>query len=261
MHKLVLILFGLLFAAQPGTADPRIGSWTLISAQSSLDPPNKLSITSQHGAVHVVISGDTHADFTAKLNGQDTSVPDNPLFNQIELHRIDKHQVKVKEKKDGAVVVTIQDKLSKDGNELTSKTSQAGHHDKITVWERTGGKKSATDLFAGEWTEDLSKSRLGQGMAIKIEAQANGGVLFSGDFSYSARFDGKEYDLKNSTNDTVTLQLVDVHTVDSIYRRGDQITQKDRWVVSADGAQMTLTTSGTLETGQQIKETLIFRKQ
>src|SRR4029077_3778912 len=167
MHKLVL--FGLLFAAQLGATDPRIGSWTLISAQSSLDPPNKLSITSQHGAVHIAISGDTHADFTAKLNGSDTVVQGNPLFNQIELQRIDKHQVKVKEKKDGAVVVTIHDKLSKDGNELTSKTSQAGRADKITVWERTGGKKSATDLFAGEWTEDLSKSRLGQGMTLKIE--------------------------------------------------------------------------------------------
>jgi hypothetical protein len=261
MHNIVLILFGLLFAAQPGSADPRIGSWTLISAQSSLDPPNKLSITSLHGAVHVVISGDTHADFTAKLNGQDTSVPDNPLFNQIELHRIDKHQVEVKEKKDGAVVVTIHDKLSKDGKELTSKTSQAGHADKITVWERTGGKKSATDLFAGEWTEDLSKSRLGQGMLLKIEANGNDEVRFSGDYSYSARFDGKEYDLKNSRNDTVTLQLVDAHTVDAIYRRDNQIAQKDRWVVSADGIQMTLTTTGTLETGQQIKETLVFRKQ
>ena len=69
-----------------------------------------------------------------------------------------------------------------------------------------------------------------------------------------ARFDGKEYDLKNSINDTVTLELVDPHTVDSIYRRDDQIAQKDRWVVSADGQQMTLTTTGTLETGQQIKE-------
>ena len=261
MHKLVLILFGLLFAAQPGTADPRIGSWMLTSAQSSLDPPNKLSITSQHGAVHVAISGDTHADFTAKLNGQDTSVPDNPLFNQIELHRIDKHQVEVKEKKDEAVVVTIHDKLSKDGNELTSKTSQAGRPDKITVWLRTGGKKSATDLFAGEWTEDLSKSRMAQQMTLNIEANGNDGVRFSGGYSYSARFDGKEYDLKNSVNDTVMLQLVDAHTVDAIYRRGDQITQKDRWVVSVDGAQMTLTTTGTLETGQQIKETLVFHKQ
>ncbi len=69
-------------------------------------------------------------------------------------------------------------------------------------------------------------------------------------------FDGKQYDLKNSRNDTVTLQLVDPHTVDAIYRRDDQVTQKDRWVVSADGQQMTLTTTGTLETGQRVTEKL-----
>ena len=98
-------------------------------------------------------------------------------------------------------------------------------------------------------------------MTLKIEAEGNGGVRFSGDFSYSARFDGKEHDLKNSKNDTVTLQLVDGHTVDSIYRRDDQISQKDRWVVSSDGAEMTLTTTGTLETGQHVKETMVFRRQ
>ena len=259
MHKLAL--FGLFAALQLSTADPRIGSWTLISAQSSLDPANRLSITSQHGEVHVVISGSSHADFTAKLNGHDTSIQGNPTFNQIELRRIDKRQVDVKEKKNGAVVVTINDKLSSNGNELTSRASQAGHTDKITVWKRTGGKRSANDFFAGDWTEDLSKSRMAQGMTLKIEPEENGGVRFSGDYSYSARFDGKQYDLKNSSNDTVSLQLVDVHTVDAIYWRGNQITQRDRWVVSADGTKMTLTTTGTLETGQQIKETLLFRKQ
>jgi hypothetical protein len=259
LHKLVL--FGLFAALQLGAADPRIGSWTLISAQSSLDPPNKLSISSQHGVVHVVISGESHLDFAAKLDGHEASVPGNPAFNQIELHRINKHEVEVKQMKDGAVVATIRDKISGDGTELTSTTSQKGRPDKITVWTRIGGKKSANDLFAGEWTEDLSKSRLRQGLALKIEAEGNGGVRFSGDFSYSARFDGKEYDLKNSRNDTVALQLVDAHTVDGVYRRGDQITQKDRWVVSPDATQMTLTTAGTLETGQQIKETLVFRKQ
>lgn len=258
MNKLVL--FGLLAALQLGAADPRIGSWKLISAESSLDPPNKLSITSQHGEVHVVISGDVRLDFRAKLNGHDTSVSGNPAFNQIEVRRIDKHQVEVKQKKDGAVVTTIHDKLSKDGNELTSTTSQNGRPDKITMWMRTGGKRLANDLFSGDWTEDLSKTRLRQGMALKIEAEGSG-VHFSGDFSYSARFDGKEYDLRNSRNDTVTLQPVDAHTVDAIYRRDNQVTQKDRWVVSGDGAQMTMTTTGTLETGQQIKETLGFRKQ
>jgi len=265
MHKLASfsLLIGLLFAAQPqpGAADPRIGFWKLISAQSSLDPPNKLSIRSEHGEVHVVISGNTHADFTAKRNGHDTPVQGNPAFDGIELRRIDKHQVEVKEKKDGVVVVTIHDRLSRDGNELTSKTSQAGRSEKITVWKRAGGKKSATDLFAGEWIEDLSKSRMEQGMTLKIEADGKDGVRFSGDYSYTARFDGKEYDVRNSPNDTVTLQLVDAHTVDAIYRRDNQVTQRDRWVVSADGTEMTVTTSGTLETGQQLKQTLVFRKQ
>ena len=259
MHKLALL--GMFAALQLGAADPRIGSWTLISAQSSLDPPNKLSITSLHGTVHVVMSGDTHLDFAAKLDGHEASVQGIPAFNQIELRRIDKHQVEIKEKKDGAVVVTIHDKLSNDGKELTSRTSQKGRDDRLTVWTRTGGKKSANDPFAGEWTQDPSKTRLRQGMALKIEPAGKDGVHFSGDFSYSAHFDGKEYDLKNSTNDTVTLQLVDSHTVDSIYRRGDQVTQTDRWVVSADGGEMTLTTTGTLETGQRVKETMTFRKR
>lgn len=259
MHKLAWI--GLFAALQLGGMDPRIGSWTLTSAQSSVDPPNKLFISRSHDEVHVVISGETHLDFTAKLSGQDAYVPGNPAFNQIELRRINKHQVEIIEKKNGVLVATIHDKLSSDANELTSTTVQNARPDQITVWKRTGGKKSAVDLFAGEWTADLSKSRLRQGLKLKIDPDGNGGVHFSGEFSYTARFDGKEYDLKNSRNDTVSLQLVDAHTVDAIYRRDNQITQRDRWVVAPDGTQMTLTMSGTLESGQQIKENLVFQKQ
>jgi hypothetical protein len=259
MFKLALL--GLVAAIQLGAADPRIGSWTLVSAQSALDPPNKISITSLHDGVHVVISGDTHVDFTAKWDGHQTSVQGNPAFNQVELRRINKHQAEVKEKKDGAIVATVRDKLSSDGRELTITTSEKGRANKITVWTRSGGKKAADNLFAGEWTQDLSKTRLRQGLVLKIEEDGTEGVRFSGEFSYTARFDGKEYDLKNSRNDTVTLKLVDAHTVDAIYRRGDQVAQRDRSVVSADGQQMTQTTTGVLESGQQVRESLVFRKQ
>jgi hypothetical protein len=259
-------LLALAAAFQLGVADlraedPRIGSWTLLSAQSSLAPPNKLSITRLQDGVHVVMSGETHLDFTAKFDGHDTSAPGNLAFNQIELRRINKKESEVKEKKDGAVVATVREKVSSDGNELTTTTATKGHPDQITVWTRSGGAKIAGDLFAGEWTQDLSKTRMRQGLVLKIEADGNDGVRFSGEFSYTARFDGKPYDLKNSRNDTVTLQLVDPHTVDAIYRRDDQVTQKDRWVVSADGQQMTLTTAGTLETGQRVTEKLVFKRQ
>jgi hypothetical protein len=254
-------LLGLLAAIQPGVADPRLGTWTLVSAQSSLDPPNRLTITPLHAGTHVVMSGETHLDFTANTNGHQSAAPGNLAFNQIELRRIDKKQAEVKEKKDGTVVATVREKISSDGNELTTTTATAGHADKVTVWTRSGGKKVPNDFFAGEWTQDLSKTRLRQGLVLKIEADGSGGVRFLGDFSYTARFDGKPYDLKNSRNDTVSLALVDPHTVDANYQRDNQVTQKDRWVVSADGQQMTLSTTATLETGQRLTEKLVFKKQ
>jgi hypothetical protein len=257
------LIFVSLVAAVPVLAqqDPRIGSWTLATAQASLDPPNKLSVTPVGDQLHVVMSGDRHFDFTAKANNHASPAPGNLGFNQIELHRVDKRQSEVKEMKDGALVATVRVKPSADGKELTTTRTIAGQPDQITVWVRTGGAKVAHDPLAGEWAEDLSKSRLHQGLTLKITPDGNGGVRFLGDYSYDARFDGKPYDLKNSRNDTVKLQLVDPHTVAAVYLRDDQVTQKDKWVVSPDGQQLTVTTTGVLETGQHITETLTFKKQ
>jgi hypothetical protein len=207
------------------------------------------------------MSGETHLDFTVHGNAHESPASGNLGFNQIELHRIDKRQAEVREKKDGALVATVRQKLSNDGNELTTTTVTRGKPDQITVWTRTGGAKAANDLFAGEWMQDLSKTRLRQNLVLKIESDGTGGIRFLGDFSYTARFDGKQYDLKNSRNDTVALDLVAPQTVDAVYRRDNQVTQKDRWVVSADGQQMTLSTTGTLETGQRVTEKLSFKNQ
>jgi hypothetical protein len=255
-------LFGLVAALQISGADPRVGNWKLVSAQSTLNPPNTLSITPlEHNQVHVVMTGANHIDFTAKSDGHETAVPGNPAFDQVILRRIDKTQSEVTEKKNGAVVATVHDKVAKDGNELTITTTSVGHPDDIAVWTRSGGVKVASNPSAGEWTQDLSKSRLRQALPLKIEEDGSGAVKFSYGYSYTARFDGKPYDVKNSPNDTVTLQLVDPLTVDAIFRRDDQVTQNDRWVVSVDRQKMTLTSTGTLETGQRFNEKLVFQKQ
>ncbi len=254
-------MFTLFAAFQPGGVDPRIGSWRLVAAQSNVEPPNRLSVTSVPTGTHIVISGETHLDFIADAKGHQTSAPGNLGFNQIELHRIDRHQAEVREMKDGVLVATVREKLSNDGTELTSTTSSTGHAPQITVWTRTGVAKNPKDPFEGEWTQDLSKTRLRQGVVIKIEADGSGGERFLGDYSYNARFDGKPHDVKNSRNDTVELALSDPHTVDAIFRRDNQITQKDHWQVSADGQQMTCFTTATLETGQHVTERLTFKKQ
>jgi hypothetical protein len=239
--------------------DPRLGSWTLTSAQSSLDPPDKLSVEPTPAGTHVLMSGETHLDFTAKPDGHDTAVPGNPAFDQVLLHRLGRQEELI-EKKNGSVVATIHARLSNEGNELVVTTARIGHPDQIAVWTRTGAKVPK-DPLAGDWIEDLSKTRMRQGLTLTIESDPAGGVRFTGDYSYSARFDGKPSDVRNSRNDTVSLQLVDSHTVDATFRRDNQVSQKDRWVVSADGRQMTLASTGTLETGQRFNEKLAFRKR
>ena len=248
-------------AARLYAADPRIGAWKLVSADSALDPPRVLFITPQGKGVHVVILGSTHLDFTAAWDGHDNHVQNIPAFNQIVMRRIDKNESEIKEKKNGALVATLHDKVSSDRKELTITTVQQGHEDQITVWERSGGLRNAANPFIGEWTQNFGKTRLRQGLVLKIESDGRDGVHFVGEFSYIANFDGRDYPLKDSRDDTVALVLIDAHTVDSTYRRGDQIADQDRWVISADGQQMTLTTTGVLGTGERIKEKLVFRKQ
>jgi hypothetical protein len=258
MLKLAWIV---LVAARLYAADPRIGAWKLVSADSALDPPRVLFITPQGKGVHVVILGSTHLDFTAAWDGHDNHVQNIPAFNQIVMRRIDKNESEIKEKKNGALVATLHDKVSSDRKELTITTVQQGHEDQVTVWDRSGGLQNAANPFIGEWTQDFSKTRLRQGLVLKIEPDGRDGVHFVGEFSYTANFDGRDYPLKDSRDDTVALALIDAHTVDSTYRRGDEIADRDRWIISADGQQMTLTTTGGLGTGERIKEILVFRKQ
>lgn len=251
----IVIVSAKLFAA-----DPRIGTWKLVSADSHLDPPRVLSITHAGKGVHVAISG-VNVEFTSNWDGHDNHVQNVPAFNQIVMRRIGKDQAEIKEKENGALVATLHDKVSADRKELTTTTVQPGREDQITVWERSGGPHDPRNPFIGEWTQDFSKTRLRQGLVIKIEPSGKDGVHFAGEFTYTANFDGRDYPLKDSRDDTVALRLTDPRTVDSTYKRGDEIGDQDRWVVSADGQQMTLTTSGSLGTGERIKENLVFRKQ
>lgn len=240
-------------------ADPRLGSWVLTSAQSSLDPPDKLSIVSANGTVHVLMTGETHLEFTAQTDGKQSPVPANPAFDQIQLHRISAKKIEVMEKKNGALVATIRNEVGKDGA-LTLTTMRPGHADQVSVWTRVGVKKG-NDPFAGDWVQDVSRTRMKQGMVLKIDASGGDGVHFAGEYSYTAKFDGKPYDVRNSRNDTVQLAQPDSHTVTATFLRDQKVAQEDKWVVAADGRTMTLTSTGTLETGQRFKEVLVFQKQ
>jgi hypothetical protein len=187
MRKLTWIV---VVAARLSAADPRLGTWELVSADSALDPPRELSITPPGKGVHVVMVGSPHLDVTAGWDGHDNHVQNIPLFNRIVIRKIDKNQAEIKEKKNGALVATVHDRIASDRKELTSITVQLGREDQITVWERSGGMHDAANPFIRNWTKDFSKTRLRQGVALRIEPDGRNGVHFMGEFSYTANFDG-----------------------------------------------------------------------
>src|ERR1700735_323028 len=82
-------------AAELFAADPRIGAWKLVSADSALDPPGVLNITPQGKGVPAVIPGSTYLDFTAAYGGHDNHVQNIPAFNQMVMRRIDTYQSEI----------------------------------------------------------------------------------------------------------------------------------------------------------------------
>jgi hypothetical protein len=209
-------------------------------------------------SIHVTMTGEKHLDFTVDNKAKTSPAPGNLGFNQISLHRISKKEAEVKEAKDGVPVATIHQKLSADGNELTTTTTNKGQAPVVTVWTRTGGTKAGNDLFAGEWTQDMGKSLMRQATPLRIEPDGAGGVRFTGGYSYTGKFDGKAYPVKDSLNDDVTLQ-VNGNAVDAIFKRDGHVTQKDHWVVNGD--MMTLTSTETLETGQKMTAKVVYKKR
>ena len=65
------------------------------------------------------MSGETHIDFTANSGAHETAVAGNPHSIRLCSGSVS-GQSEVREKKAGAVVATIDDKLSKDGRSLRS---------------------------------------------------------------------------------------------------------------------------------------------
>jgi hypothetical protein len=242
-------------------ADPRIGNWKLVSAKVTTDRPNIRTITAVPNGIRVADSP-AGLESTARFDGRDYPVQGVPAFNQISPRQIDKGTIEVTNKKDGKFVNTFTFRVLHGGMEMTGTSHYPdGRPDQIAAYTRTGGTKDPGNLVIGEWTVNRSKSEMLTATPLKFEAEGADGVRMSWGFSYSAKFDGKDYPLQNSRDDTVMLRQIDAHTVEAIYKRAGKIADRDRWVVFPDGKRLTLTADGTLRSGTHIHTEEVFEKQ
>jgi len=132
----------------------------------------------------------------------------------------------------------------------------------------------AADRGVGKWKLNLTKSKYPANKPptvrkVKWIAIANGnGVKFSserlgmeGSIEYTASFDGKDYPVKWAAEyETVSLRQINANTVESTYKRNGQVVGISKRVVSTDGTELTITSTGPSAEGE-VSDELLFDKE
>jgi hypothetical protein len=133
----------------------------------------------------------------------------------------------------------------------------------------------AADSSLGTWKLNLAKSTSQNTNPIKsrtdvYEAIPNGSVKVTRievrtdgttyDYSYTCKYDGKEYSVKGAMYKTISTRRADANTIIEI-KKGGLFNQTVKNVYSEDGKTRTSIMKGTDAQGKPVSATLIFDKQ
>ena len=120
------------------------------------------------------------------------------------------------------------------------------------------------DPLIGIWTLDLGKSSFvpdnpplkrtivfmekDGGIRCEIRTTARGGLEngMVSESAYSAKFDGKDYDISESVLDTISLKKIDANTIERTGKIAGVLAETATLKISQDGKMLTITTKGSL---------------
>jgi hypothetical protein len=122
----------------------------------------------------------------------------------------------------------------------------------------SGQTPKGNDAFAGNWTLDPDNSTFDPGpgpmerhMLFEMKDGALKHVtrtptLFAGTnmIEYTARFDGKDYEILGSGLDSVSLKRLDANTIERTGKESGKVAENCTMKISADGKTLTVTTKG-----------------
>jgi uncharacterized protein RhaS with RHS repeats len=132
------------------------------------------------------------------------------------------------------------------------------------------------DPINGTWELNVAKSRFDPGPAPRSQTrtyESDGKTVRMTSKSvnaqgqettveYTASNDGKDSPITGSPiADTVSVKQIDASTSEATLKKNGKIVSVSRRVISSDGKQMTVTTTGVNDKGQPIKSELVFDRR
>jgi len=81
-------------------------------------------------------------------------------------------------------------------------------------------------------------------------------------YSYTYKYDGKEYPVTGAPFDTISVKRIDANTTSwEVRKTGGKYHFTGRTFISKDGKTMTQTASGTDAEGKPVTQTIVFDRQ
>jgi hypothetical protein len=181
--------------------------------------------------------------YKIKADGHDQTIPGNPYYDTLSITMVDDRTVTKIAKKAGKVVAETNIVVGADGK---TKTEVQTLYDiaprpieMTTHSSRVSAGSQGSHLLSGAWRmTDGDVSNHAEDTIFK----ATGDMLSMSDRmgrSFSAKFDGTEAPYTGSDEfNSVTLKLIDSHTIEESDKKGGKVVKISRWDVGPDGKTM-----------------------
>jgi hypothetical protein len=179
-----------------------------------------------------------------KADGTDQSVPGQDYFDTVAVRIVGDRAIERVNKKAGKIAASNSLRVSIDGKTLTEHLViyQGSHPIKETLtYRRTAPGPAGSHAISGSWMQTSVGDVAGSVATLKYQSTPDGLRMQWNGQSYDAKFDGREYPIKNDPgNTTVSLERINSIAFEETDRRGGKVVEITRSTLSADGKSMSI---------------------
>ena len=247
MRRSLLLFAVAAFSLTAADTMPFTGTWRVnLDKMQAPEKPNQVELGN---GTFRCLTCDPKVD--VKADGEDHTVKGNPSSDTMNVKIINDTTVEITSKKGGKVVDTGKMTVSADGNHLVSEDTSYPPNSSEPVTSKApdptpGGPAPVHDV-SGSWLLDKWLELSENAKEVTFEETQDGlNAKDQTGFSYSAKFDGKDYPVQGTPElDTVVLKRISDSTVEEILKYKGKVKNTSQMTVSADGKMMTIEWRGS----------------
>jgi hypothetical protein len=183
---------------------------------------------------------------SVKADRTDQKVEGDRSFDTASVQAIDDRTVQITYKKAGKIFSVSKYTVEPDGSRLTRLITVHAENSpqpltETRLYSRVEKGASGSHAMSGAWT--LKSETASENVSTFSLKSTGDGIGYSSPagYSYTAKFDGKDYAFKGDPNtDNVSLKQIDANTFEESDKKAGKVIDVTRFTVSADGHTLTV---------------------